>query len=63
MVTGSLPFKKASSNDSLYKYIVRGDYVKFWEKKSMDLSPSFMELIDNMIAFDFTQRPSISEIR
>ena len=63
LVTGSLPFKKASPNDSLYKYIVRGDYVKFWKKKFMDLSPSFMELIDNMIAFDYTQRPSISEIR
>ena len=33
------------------------------KKKFMDLSPSFMELIDNMIAFDYTQRPSISEIR
>ena len=64
LVTGSLPFKEASPNDSLYKYIARGDYVQFWKnKKSMDLSPSFMELFNNMIAFDFTQRPSISEIR
>ena len=63
LVTGSLPFKEASPNDSLYKYIARGDYVQFWKKKPMNISPSFMELIDNMIAFDYTQRPSISEIR
>ena len=63
LVTGSLPFKEASPNDSLYKYIARGDYVQFWIKKPMNISPSFMELIDNMIAFDYTQRPSISEIR
>ena len=64
LVTGKLPFKLALPNDSLYQYISRGDYVEFWKNKSsLNLSPSFMELIDNMIAFDFTQRPSISEIR
>ena len=64
LVTGRLPFKLALPNDNLYKYIAKGDYVQFWKnKKSMDLSPSFMELFNNMIAFDFTQRPSISEIR
>ena len=64
LVTGMLPFKLALPNESLYKYIARGDYVEFWKSKlSFDLSTSFMELFDNMIAFDFSQRPSISEIR
>ena len=64
LVTGMLPFKLALPNDSLYKYIARGDYVEFWKSKlPFDLSTSFMELFDNMIAFDFSQRPSISEIR
>ena len=64
LVTGMLPFKLALPNESLYKYIARGDYVEFWKSKlPFDLSSSFMELFDNMIAFDFSQRPSISEIR
>ena len=63
LVTGRLPFKLALPNDSLYQYIVRGDYIEFWKKQSLDVSPSFMDLFDNMIAFDYSQRPSISEIR
>ena len=63
LVTGRLPFKLALPNDILYQYIVRGDYIEFWKKQSLDVSPSFMDLFDNMIAFDFSQRPSISEIR
>ena len=64
LVTGMLPFKLALPNESLYKYIARGDYVEFWKSKlPFDLSTSFMELFDNMIAFVFSQRPSISEIR
>ena len=63
LVTGRLPFQMALPNDNLYKYIAHGDYVEFWKKKYMNISPSFMELFDNMVAFDYTQRPSISEIR
>ena len=63
MVTGRLPFKYATPNDSLYQYIARGDYIEFWKKKLIDVSPSFMELFDNMVAYDFSQRLYISEIR
>ena len=52
LVTGNLPFKIALRTDSLYL-----------EKKYIELSPSFMKLFDNMIAFDYTQRTSINEIR
>ena len=64
LVTGILPFKLALPNDIFYQYIAKGDYTEFWKRKSfLNLSPSFMQLFNNMIAFDFTQRPSISEIR
>ena len=63
LVTGKLPFKIAWPNDKLYNYIARGDYVGFWQKQFMNISASFMELFDNMIALDFSQRPSISEIK
>jgi serine/threonine protein kinase len=63
LVTGSLPFKMAVPNDSLYQYFVKSDYVEFWRKRMVNVSPNFMELFDNMVAFDYSQRPSISEIR
>ena len=63
IVTGGLPFKLAVPNDSLYQYFVKSDYVEYWRKRMVNVSPSFMELFDNMVAFDYSQRPSISEIR
>ena len=63
LVTGCLPFKLATPNDSLYQYFIKSDYVEFWKKRMVNVSPSFMELFDNMVAFDYSQRPSISEIR
>lgn len=63
LVTGYLPFKLAVPNDSLYQYIIKGDYIEFWKNRNINVSPSFMELFDNMVAFDYCQRPSISEIR
>ena len=64
LITGIFPFKLALPNDIFYQYIAKGDYIEFWKRKSfLNLSPSFMQLFNSMIAFDFTQRPSISEIR
>jgi len=63
IVTGGLPFKLAIPNDGFYQYISKGDYVEYWRKRMVNVSPSFMELFDNMVAFDYSQRPSISEIR
>ena len=63
LVTGSLPFKLAVPNDSFYNYFIKCDYVEYWRKRMINVSPNFMELFDNMVAFDFSQRPSISEIR
>ena len=63
LVTGCLPFKMAVPNDSLYQFFIKSDYVEFWTKRMAEVSPSFMELFENMVAFDYSQRPSISEIK
>lgn len=63
IVTGALPFKLATPNDSLYGSFFQNNYNDFWKKRAMDLSDSFIELFNNIFAFDFTQRPSISEIK
>ena len=63
IVTGHLPFILPTPNDPLYKYIFCVDYVSYWRKRNIKVSHSFMELFDNLIAFDPSQRPSISEIK
>ena len=63
LVTGSLPFRLSVPNDALYQFFVRNDYIGFWRQRRVKVSVSFMQLFDNLVAFDYTQRPSISEIR
>ena len=63
LVTGSLPFRLPVPNDMMYQFFVRNDYVGFWRQRKIRVSVSFMQLFDNLVAFDYTQRPSISEIR
>ena len=63
LVTGHLPFLLPLPNDVLYRHIFCLDYVNYWRKRNVKVSPSFMELFDNLVAFDPSQRPSISEIR
>ena len=63
IVTGHLPFILPLPDDPLYQYIFCVDYINYWRNRKLKVSPSFMELFDNLIAFDPTQRPSISEIR
>ena len=63
IVTGHLPFLLPIPNDPLYQFIVWADYINYWRKRNIKVSHSFMELFDNLIAFDPSQRPSISEIR
>lgn len=63
IVTGHLPFLLPLPNDPLYQYIVWNDYINYWRKRNIKVSHSFMELFDNLISFDPSQRPSISEIK
>jgi len=62
-VTGYLPFTLSIPNDPLYHYISIGDYNNYWRKRNIKVSQSFMELFNNLVAFDPSQRPSISEIK
>ena len=63
VVTGHLPFILPLPNDPLYQYIFCLDYINYWRKRNIKVSPSFMELFDNLVAFNPSQRPSISEIK
>ncbi len=63
IVTGTLPFKIPLQIDPLYQFIFHNDYIGFWIKKKIKLSQSFMELFESLVAFDYSQRPTISEIR
>ena len=63
IVTGYLPFILPLPNDPLYQYISDIDYISYWKKRNVKVSPSFMELFDNLVALDPSQRPSISEIK
>ena len=37
--------------------------MSFWSKKKFKISDSFKELFDSIISVNYTQRPSIAEIR
>lgn len=63
LVTGSMPFKLAVIHDSHYSFIARNDYAGYWNKRGIRLSNSFIDLFNNLVAYDYTQRPSIDEIR
>ena len=63
IVTGTLPFKLPLPNDPLYQFIFKNDYIGFWIKRKLNLSQSFMELFESLVAFDYSQRPTISEIK
>lgn len=66
LVTGRLPFQKAARTDYHYQFILKNDYEGFWNattSKIENLSNEFKTLVNCMLAFDPTQRPSIAEIR
>jgi serine/threonine protein kinase len=66
LVTGKLPFGKAVVFDSYYKNFIRNDYEAFWATMGPKIEPvsdDFKSLINLLLAFDPTQRPSISEIK
>lgn len=62
LVTGTMPFRSATSKDQFYNLIWRGDYDKFWKYCQCKLSENFKHLINNMICFCPEERLSISEI-
>lgn len=65
IVTGSMPFKQATSTDPFYSYVIKNDYEGYWAKRGLKqkLSYNFKSLLFNLIAFDYAQRPTIDEVR
>jgi len=68
--TGHPPFNHAKATDSYYNLICMNNHEKFWNfhgrKKPGGMAffnPQFIHLINAMLAFDPTQRPSIAEIK
>lgn len=66
LVTGKLPFGKAVLFDNYYKHFIKNSYENFWalmSPKIDNVSEEFKSLINLMLAYDPTQRPSISEVK
>ena len=62
------PFKRAIPTDPFYRLICTNRLDFFWKSHSKNkppgfFSPAFISLITNMLAFDPTQRLSISDIK
>ena len=64
IVTGSMPFKTATQYDPFYSLIIQNDYEAYWTKRNIKvpLTDNFKSLFINLIAFDYSQRPTIEEI-
>lgn len=69
LVTGVMPFVKATPNDCHYKLITHNKFGLFWKnaarnaKVASQLSPELKNLIEMMLSPNDVDRPSLSEIR
>ena len=69
MYTGTPPFSRADPRDDFYKFLCTNQHEGFWKShlkhkpSSQFLSESFKNLMNSMLAFDPTQRLSLSEIK
>jgi serine/threonine protein kinase len=72
MLTGNRPFEMADINTNpLYRLISGNQHSKFWKKHKdslstpdmpFEFSQEFQNLINSMLSFDKTRRPSLAEI-
>jgi len=67
-ITGHPPFNQAKATDAYYNLICMNNHQKFWAAHSRRkpegfFSMEFINLMNAMLAFDPTQRPSLSEIK
>jgi len=63
LATGKMPFKIAIKDDIHYNLIINNKFDNFWECKNVNLSNEFKILFFSLINFDYTLRPSLSEIK
>lgn len=66
LVTGKFPFGKALIGDPFYKNFIKNDYEAYWTvmgPKVGNISDDFKSFINLLLAYDPTQRPTITEIK
>lgn len=65
LVTGRSPFNCADPKSSTYKYMANNQHQKFWAEfeKKVVVDAEFKDLVNGMLAFDPSQRLTISEIK
>ena len=69
MYTGTPPFSRADPRDDFYKFICTNQHEGFWKShlkhkpSPQFFSENFKNLMNSMLAFDPTQRLSLSEIK
>ena len=63
LVVGKFPFECAYYFDKSYRHLINRDYDKFWEKRKINISSEFQDLINKMLCYEPDKRLSILEIR
>ena len=62
LVTGSMPFRTVSTNDSFFRLILLNKFDEFWLKRGIKVSYEFQCLFNSMVTFHPEQRLSIEEV-
>lgn len=64
LVRGIFPFKEARKEEYFYNLLCQKNYTEYWSKvESTHLSEEFRELLQRLLAYDPSERPSIAEIK
>ena len=60
---GNFPFESPTYSDEKYKFIIKGNYNRFWEFFNyIDISEEFKDLINHLLSLNPTKRLSTEEI-
>jgi serine/threonine protein kinase len=64
LVRGIFPFKEARKEEFFYNFLVEKNYQEYWNKvESTYLSAECKDLLQKLLSYDPSERPSIAEIR
>lgn len=64
MIQGTFPFSEATTDEHYYKYLVKGQIKKYFEKTNASaLSDDLKDLLVKMFSYDPKERPSIVDIK